>query len=236
MDKDAILAWAKEKMGHTDETPMEPGYRLHHGQRVAALALALAEQMNLAVDRDILYVGALLHDVGKAGGQPGKDHGERGAHIIRNEIPHLFCGNELDRVCDIVANHYVRPNHPHHEGRILPKFADEVLLVRDADILDHCGSLGIWITMHWTAYKRRSPDDLIQQYEQDLGNLEQLIRPLNYELSKVELRARCRLEQDFYSLLTTEHAGNLTCLLKCLTTRSEGSERDQRAQPSAANQ
>lgn len=153
MQKEAILEWANQKMGDADDSPLEREYRLHHGQRVAALATLLADRMHIDVDRDILYVGALLHDLGKSGGQPDKGHGERGAEITRDEISHLFSKEELNRVCSIVENHYMRPNNLRFEGREVPEFADEVLLVQDADVLDHHGLFGVWLNMYWNAHE-----------------------------------------------------------------------------------
>jgi len=158
-------------MGDADDSPLERGYRLHHGQRVAALATLLADRMHIDVGRDILYVGALLHDLGKSGGQPDKGHGERGAEITRDEISHLFAKEELNRVCSIVEKHYMRPNNLRFEGREVPEFADEVLLVQDADVLDHHGLFGVWLNMYWNAHERRSPSVSKHSYsKRALGN------------------------------------------------------------------
>jgi len=222
VDKDAIVAWVNERIGKADDSPLELGYRLHHGQRVAALAVALADRMELAVDRDILYVGALLHDVGKAGGQPGKGHGERGADIIRSEIPDLFSESELERVCYIVANHYMRPNELRAQGQTVPELTDEVLLVQDADVLDHVGVSGVWIDMFWSAHDRMSPNEALEQCQHDRSDLERLTRFLNYDLSKIELEARWTRQQHFYTLLRDEQAGCLAHLQRTEWSDSDG--------------
>ena len=144
---DKILSWGTEKMKFTNETPLEVGYRYYHGLRSAKLAVALAEGMGLEVDRDVLYVGSFLHDVGKAGNR-GPDHGPRGAELIRAEIPHLFSATELELVLSMVSNHYMRPNGKHFEGKKIPVFPAEVLLIQDADTLDHFGCNAVWLAFH----------------------------------------------------------------------------------------
>ena len=141
-------------MLQADESPLEPGYRWYHGVRTAKLAGLLAEQMQLDVDKDILELGGLLHDVGKAGYRGPDPHGIRGARLIRAEIAHLFPPDKLERVASIVANHYQRPNSKYWRGKEAPEFPAEVLLVQDADILDHLGANAIWLAFRYGAKER----------------------------------------------------------------------------------
>jgi uncharacterized protein len=82
MDIERINQIAYESMAHRKtHQGREPGFILYHGRRTAQIALRLAAQINGAVDRNILYTGALFHDIGK-GTEP---HNEAGARIVRKE-------------------------------------------------------------------------------------------------------------------------------------------------------
>ena len=64
----------------------EPGWLYHHGRRVARIALRLADEIGAAVDRDVMYAGALFHDIGK-GAEP---HNEIGAAITREALYRVY--------------------------------------------------------------------------------------------------------------------------------------------------
>ncbi len=75
MDIEKIDQIAHENMAQRRPDPnREPGFILHHGRRTAQIALRLAEQINVNMHRDILYTGALFHDVGK-GTEPHNETG-----------------------------------------------------------------------------------------------------------------------------------------------------------------
>lgn len=213
MNVDKIMSWGMEKMKFTDETPLEVGYRYYHGLRSAKLAVALAEGMGLEVNREVLYVGSFLHDVGKAG-YKGPDHGPRGAELIEAEIAHLFSSSELELVLSMVANHYMRPNSKHFAGKEKPVFPSEVLLIQDADTLDHFGSNGVWLAFHWSVHHAWNQREAIDFYNTDdpawrLAAFEWL----NYDLSRQELVHRIARIDAFYATWQQEEAGGLTSIV-----------------------
>ena len=52
---------------------------------------------------------------------------------------------ELEAVAQIVLHHYDRPNSIWFEGKEKPEWTPDILLVQDADVLDH---FGVRITDH----------------------------------------------------------------------------------------
>ena len=187
---DKIVSWGTEKMKFTDEAPLETGYRYYHGLRTAKLAVALADGMGLEVGHELLYVGGFLHDVGKAGYR-GPDHGPRGAELIRSEIPHLFSISELELVLSMVSNHYMRPNSKHFDGKEKPVLPAEVLLIQDADTLDHFGCNAVWLGYHWSVHHTRNQQETIDFYNtDDLFWRQSALNWLNYDLSRQELAHR----------------------------------------------
>lgn len=211
MDITAIKAWAKTKMLQTDDSPLEPGYRWYHGVRTAKLAGYLASQMQLEVDEDVLEIGGLLHDIGKAGYSGPEPHGPRGARIIREEAAQLFTPDTLERVTAIVANHYQRPNSKHWRGKKAPEFPAETLLVQDADIIDHLGANAVWLAFRYGAAQLRNQEAAIQRFHQvDPPWHEESLASLNYTISRRELEHRLQFLEHFYSQWELEEQGELT--------------------------
>jgi HD superfamily phosphodiesterase len=211
MDREAILAWGRSKMKDTPEKGKERGYRHFHGLRVAAIGLQMAEELDLPLeaDKETLYIGAYLHDVGKAG-FTGPGHGPRGADMIRAEIAHLFAPLELDLVLEMVSNHYMRPNSSHFAGKEKPKFRNEVLLVQDADTIDHFGNNGVWLALQWAAMEETSQQHSIDYYyKQDAKWQQEALASLNFALSRRELEYRLKLQHEFFRNWQKEESGQL---------------------------
>lgn len=211
MDKEAIVAWAKTRMLATDEAPLETGYRYYHGLRVATLTLKLAKVESLEVNEELLFIGALLHDVGKAGDQ-SKEHGPRGAELIRKQISDLFDPDELERVIQIVACHYLRPKSKYMRDKPDPGWPAEVLLAQDADVLDHFGANGIWIAHHWAAVEKRTQASSIERHHVDDEAWKQESRQsINYPTALAELEHRIVFMEEFVQQWEREERGQLTC-------------------------
>ena len=210
MEKEAIVAWAKARMLSTDEVPLEIGYRYYHGLRVAALALELVNAESLVVNQELLFIGALLHDVGKAGDK-GKGHGPRGAELIQKQIPHLFGQDELERVTQIVAYHYMRPKSKYMLGKPDPGWPQEVLLVQDADTLDHFGANGIWIAHHFATVEKRNQQSSIDRHiMEDEAWKQESQQAMNYPAALRELEHRISCMDNFVWQWAREEQGQLT--------------------------
>ncbi|MGI5870120.1 MAG: HD domain-containing protein [Kiritimatiellia bacterium] len=204
MNIEAIRARAVEKMTGIPEPPCEPGYRLHHGQRVEALALDIAQREKLDVNRDHLAIGALLHDIGKATTRENESHGEKGADIVRAEFADLMDADDLEAVAQIVLHHYDRPNSIWFDGKDKPAWPKEILIVQDADMLDHFGVPGIWLTLHWAAHKdftpaRTNTDWFTSEYMCSWRR--EARRSINFTASRRMLELRIAQMDDFFRQL-----------------------------------
>jgi len=202
MDTENILRWGAAKMKLADATPLERGYRYYHGLRSASLACALARAENLAVRHEELYIGAFLHDVGKAD-YLGVGHGPRGQELIEAEIAHLFTPRELVLVGQIVSNHYAR-----QQSSTMPV---EVLLVQDADALDHFGSNAVWLAFHWAKHQGRNQAETMQFYhKEDREWRKRSLQGLNFARSRQEMHHRLARIEEFFAQWAKEEAGLLT--------------------------
>lgn len=201
MNIEAIRSRAIEMMAGQPEPPCEPGYRLHHGQRVETLALEIADREKLEVDHDRLAIGALLHDIGKADSGKGESHAVTGAQIVRTRFADLMDAEELEAVAQIVLHHFDRPNSIWFEGKEKPQWSPEILLVQDADMLDHFGIPGIWLSIHWATHKNLTPAQantewFISEYMSSWRR--EARRSLNYKTSRCMLERRIAQMDDFF--------------------------------------
>ncbi|MCL1853118.1 MAG: HD domain-containing protein [Peptococcaceae bacterium] len=113
--------------------PVALGWK--HCQRVYHLARELSQHLNL--DDEVLYIAALLHDTGKYPmyALPNVDHTLRSKGIATNMLKQSsFDPEKLPIVLEAVELHM------HYSE---PGFHDESVYLRDANILDHLGNIGI---------------------------------------------------------------------------------------------
>ena len=102
-----------------------------HGWRLYALTLELARRASLDVDREVLLVAALLHDIGLY-----PDASKKGVYTADGAVfaRELLAGREdwpavrLDLLADAIERH--------HELRRQWDRGDEVELVRRADLIE----------------------------------------------------------------------------------------------------
>ncbi len=213
MNRDAILAWAEDRMAAADDGLRGTGFRYYHGLRVGALARALAERMECGIEPDILEVAGVLHDLGKSGGESNEDHGPRGAAILRREAGHLFSSPEtLERVALIVAQHYARPRSKWYDGKARPLWPDEVLLVQDADLLDHCGGAEIRTICRRELQKNLTPLEALALIKLPSATPDwraEVRRALNFEASRAEFDYRTQQANLFRAQFARELEGKL---------------------------
>ena len=204
MNAEAIRTRAVAMMTGKPEPPCEPGYRLHHGQRVETLALEIAEREKLDVCRERLAIGALVHDIGKPGCAKSESHAVKGAEIVRSDFADLMDAEELEAVAQIVLHHYDRPNSIWFKGKEKPEWTPDILLVQDADVLDHFGVPGIWLTLHWATHKNFTPSQTITEWftsEYMCSWRREARRSLNFQTSRRLLELRIAQMDDFFRRL-----------------------------------
>ena len=190
MNIEKVEQAACERMaGRQESKDREPGWLYHHGRRVARIALHLADEMGVSVDRDVLVAGALFHDIGK-GAEP---HNEIGATITRETLNPLCTPSELEEICDIIRNHNQRQLSGH--------FSEAVRIVQDADVLDHVGSIGPWLAFYWSGVHNETFDDHIRfiEGEENATTQMRMKAGLNYEMSRRIFDERLAFEKHFFA-------------------------------------
>lgn len=112
-----------------------PAWGLKHCQRVYLLAKELSEPLEL--DDEILYFSAMLHDTGRypAYALANVDHCLRSKGVAANILQRMaFPNDKLPIVLEAIEYHmyYSEPGRNY-----------EAVYIRDADILDNLGNIGI---------------------------------------------------------------------------------------------
>ena len=166
----------------------EPGWIYHHGLRTARIALELAELLGSEIDREVVYAGALFHDVGK-GSEP---HNVRGAELTGKLMASCFGKAELALVCQIVEYHNRRQESKEH--------AKSVRIVQDADLVDHVGPVGPWLAFYWSGTHGETAHDHVRFItgEENERFRRGMREGLNFDVSLRMFDERVRWEDEFY--------------------------------------
>ena len=171
------MDFRQELIQIVEKSGAHPAWGIKHCFRVLHLAKELSSHLTL--DDEILYASALLHDTGKYPVYAIKniDHALRSKGVAANLLQQMmFSANKLPKVLDAVENHmyYSEP------GR-----SDEAIYIRESDILDNFGNIGLM-----RLFSLVGQDELIQSPEDALDRARLLADALP---NKVSTKAGKRL-------------------------------------------
>jgi len=176
----------------------ETGSVYYHGLRVSRGVVQLRK---LVIDNDdhddILRCAAMFHDIAKG----MKPHSYYGAMLARDILKDELTSKELDEVCRLIL--------AHGDRRPAKEFHDIwVWLIQDADVLDHVGTSGIWMSANYSAYRQKPVSDLVQWYENGFEEeIEKYRRRLNLSVSESILDSKADFERQFMKRLMVESMG-----------------------------
>lgn len=146
------MDFQQELIQIVEKSGAHPAWGVKHCFRVYHLAKELSSHLTL--DDEVLYAAAMLHDTGKYPIYALKnvDHALRSKGVTANILQQLmFSPLKLPIVLDAVENHmyYSEP------GR-----SDEAVYLRESDILDNFGNIGLM-----RLFSMVGQDELIQTHE-----------------------------------------------------------------------
>lgn len=177
----------------------EMGAAYYHGRRVANGVIELRKRL-FADDSmdDILRCAGMFHDIGK-GIEP---HSHTGAILVRELLKDELSESKLEQVCRLIAAHCDRqPQTDAHSW-------DEKLL-QDADMLDHYGSQGIWMSVSYYAYTTQQEMDQVPAfYQRDFPDqIAKCRNLLNYDISKTIFNDKVSFEMQIAERMEIEKNG-----------------------------
>ena len=201
MDFQRLDSLAQQYMKHRkSHKEREMGAAYFHGQRVANSVILLREKLFPKQKEwdDVLRCAGMFHDIGK-GIEP---HAHSGAVLVRDLLKNELTGEELEQVCNLIAVHPDRKPGTN-------TYTDAQKLLQDADLLDHYGSQGIWMSCIYYAYTGQEEMAQVPSYyasdflEHATSNRELL----NFELSKKIYDEKIAFEQAIAKRMDIESKG-----------------------------
>ena len=173
LDRIAFRLMGKRK-SHLER---EVGAAYFHGKRTGKGAVELRKRLFPEDDSmdEILLCAGMFHDMCK-GLEP---HSDNAAFLCRKVLAEELTAEEMEQVCRLIAAHDKR-----HPGTDVNTVWEQLL--QDADILDHYGSQGIWMSNTYYVYHgQREMAALGEFYFDEWDKQCQMDRvKLNFDLSK----------------------------------------------------
>ncbi|MDD4796353.1 MAG: HD domain-containing protein [Eubacteriales bacterium] len=208
MDREQLLDIARREMAQqVSHQEREPGWVLRHGSGTARLALELRKAL-LPADGDIddtLYAAALFHDCGKYA-DAHQAHAQAGSQRARQLLAGVVQAQELDVICHAILVHDKRKAQPYTQLEYL---------LQDADILDHMGSIEIWLNFNYSARTGRDAAFSAEFYEsrefRDMTDMNRSL--LNYSQSVIAFQEKLEFALLFAERFRRECDGRLDYLV-----------------------
>ena len=177
----------------------EKGFTYYHGQRVSKLSLRLRESI-LSEDcshDDIIVVASLFHDIAK-GIEP---HGKYGAVLMKDVLKEYCTEYEINEITEIIYSHNLRKKNN--------SYSEYIKIVQDADILDHFGSVEIWMNFQYYAHKDEPMQNSVEFYNKEYDSEVQKCRALlNYNVSQEIFDDKVSFVHSFIDRFSLESEGD----------------------------
>lgn len=200
MDLEQIKQQAFEHLGRRKaHKHRETGFIYYHGERTAKLVINLRKLIapeDSSMD-DVLMAAAYFHDVSK-GIEP---HGRYGAILTRELLQDLCTCEELDKICRLIAVHGARKQEQYNVYE---------MLLQDADLLDHFGTIELWMNFYYFASEDQHMDLSIEYYKTEFPQMAAKNRSLlNYEISQRIFDEKLSFVDQFVKRMEIENRGDI---------------------------
>ncbi len=130
-------AWKQQVYEYAKATVKHPSWGLAHSERNYQVTLDLAAKEGVAIDRDVLFVSAFLHDLGGIEGHEadGVDHAVQSVALIEPLLKEWnFPMDKFEQVKEMILGHNYYGEKPK---------SIQAQAFRDADLLDFLGTIGV---------------------------------------------------------------------------------------------
>ena len=166
-----------------------------HIERVERLALWIASHYEGQVDKELLLISILLHDIGRFAPKSSEvNHAIISAEVAERILRCLgYPEGKISLVKDIIMSHSYSLN-------IVPK-SIEAKILSDADKLDALGAIGIARVFMHSARLKRSLKDSLNHLKEKIVKLPNLMYT---EVARKEAMRRLKIVLDFIKNLEEE--------------------------------
>ena len=158
--------WRRFVYAHARENFKHPAWGWQHSERDYLLAVSIAAQEKMAVDEDVLFAAAFLHDAGAIDpfSKEGVDHAERSAELAEPLLKRAgFPMAKFPAVRSAILHHMFDKD---------PGALAEAIVLHDADTLDFLGATGVArrLAVTGNAPDIRAGLSRIQRYSDELSD------------------------------------------------------------------
>lgn len=177
----------------------EVGWAYRHGQRTARLSLWLRRRLFPEREEwdDILYTAACLHDCAK---KAKVDHGTAGAARAVKLLRGIVEPEMLPAIHDAILRHNKRGTAQNDVERLL----------QDADIIDHFGSIEVWLNVSYSVLSGSGPELGLNFYKEEFEKMvAELLPQFNFELAREIFVERVQYSREFAARLAVEADGGV---------------------------
>jgi uncharacterized protein len=177
----------------------ETGFIYYHGARVAKLVINLRKLIlpeDSSMD-EILQAAAYFHDVAK-GIEP---HSKYGAVLVKEIIQDLCTEEEIKQISGLIQC------HAHRKKR---QYNNYEMLLQDADLLDHFGTIELWMNFYYYATEDQNMDFSIDYYHTEFKDMAVKNRSLlNFEISEKVFDEKLEFVNNFVKRMEIENKGDI---------------------------
>lgn len=199
-----FLQQTYDNSAYFEDHPNEKEYRYQHTLRVSHIAETLAEKENL--DKDIVVIGALLHDISYAKGfkteQEHKNHGRTSAKMVSSFLGELdLTSQQIDEILLGIACHV--DGDPMRDGSL----TTNALTISDSDNLDRFDIYRVIENMNYNGFFEKSVKEKIDFLEEKIARKALLLEveeEFVTKTSKQMWRDRISKHQEIYADLLTQ--------------------------------
>ena len=200
MDLHLIKQRAFENLGNRKaHHHRETGFIYFHGARVANLVINL-RKLIFPEDNskdEILQAAAYFHDVAK-GIEP---HNKFGAILVREMLQDLCTEVEVEQISELIQCHALRKKRAYNNYE---------MLLQDADLLDHFGTIELWMNFGYYAIEDEDMNSSIDFYNTEFKDLVAKNRSLlNFEVSERIFDEKLAFVYDFVKRMEIENKGDI---------------------------
>jgi HD superfamily phosphodiesterase len=166
------------------------------------LVCKLEKEIDIEVDRKVLEIAALYHDIGRIkdiedGEMDPFDghecHAEHGSRIVDRYIEEFVSESQLEKIIEIVGNHHSWASTL--EGK----------LVQDADKLSNFGVFNLWRQIDYAAQNEKEIQESLYYFWEDaVKQFNQHIEEMHFERTKNLAEKRLEWHKTTMSIMEKE--------------------------------